>query len=319
MLTDPAAGDDAGVFRLDAERALVQTVDFFTPIVDDGYTYGRIAAVNALSDVYAMGGRPLTALNLLAYPPDKVPEPVVREILRGGADAVRAAGCALIGGHTVRTPEPLYGLAVTGLVAPAAMLANSAAAAGDLIVLTKPLGTGIITTALKRGCAPAAAVARAVDSMQRLNAAGPDLAAAGVRAATDVTGFGLTGHLAALCAASASGAELWYDRVPALDPSVPELVAAGCVPGGTADNLAAAAAVTDWGDCPPATRVLLADAQTSGGLLICVAAPAGAAVAAALARHAVTAAVVGRITAAPAGAPPLVVRRAPAAAPGTLP
>ena len=310
-------GDDAGVYRLDAERALVQTVDFFTPIVDDGYTYGRIAAVNALSDVYAMGGRPLTALNLLAYPPDRVPEQVVSDILRGGIDALRGAGCALIGGHTVRNPEPLFGLAVTGIVAPEAMLTNAAARPGDLLLLTKPLGTGIITTALKRGCASPEAVARAVDSMQRLNRAGPDLAAAGVRAATDVTGFGLTGHLAALCAASACGGELWYDRVPALHPTVPELIGAGCIPGGTADNLAAADAVTDWGDCPAPARVLMADAQTSGGLLICLAAAAREQVAAALARHGVTAAVVGRITA--AGATPLVVRRAPPGAPSTLP
>ena len=298
VLVGSAAGDDAGVYRLDAERALVQTADFFTPVVDDGYTYGRIAAANALSDVYAMGGRPLSALNVLGYPPDQVPDAVITEILRGGADTAHGAGCAVIGGHTVRNPEPIYGMAVTGLVHPERLLTKGAARAGDLLVLTKPLGTGIITTALKRGAAPAQAVERAVDAMTQLNLAGPDLAAAGVVAATDVTGFGLTGHLADLCAASSCGAELWYDRVPMLDDSLAALIADGCVPGGTADNLSAAAAAVDWGTCPEPTRVLLADAQTSGGLLVCVPEARYEAVCAALATHDALQAVIGRVTAA---------------------
>ena len=309
MLVGSAAGDDAGVYRLDAERALVQTVDFFTPIVDDGYTYGRIAAANALSDVYAMGGRPLTALNILGYPPDKVPEEVVVEILRGGADVVQEAGCVTIGGHTVRNPEPVYGLAVTGLVRPEGLLTKSAARPGDYLVLTKPLGTGIVTTALKRGYAAPELVERAVRSMALLNSAGPDLAAAGVIAGTDVTGFGLSGHLADLCAASGCGAELWHDRVPALDPAVADLIADGCVPGGSADNLAAAAAVVDWGACPDATRVLLADAQTSGGLLLCVDETLLDPVRTVLAAHGALDAVVGRMTR--ARTRPLVVRAAP--------
>lgn len=296
MLIGSAAGDDAGVYRLDAERALVQTTDFFTPVVDDGYTYGRIAAANALSDVYAMGGRPLTALNVLGYPPDMVPDSVIAEILRGGADTAHGAGCAVIGGHTVRTPEPIYGMAVTGLVHPDKLLTKDAARPGDLLMLTKPLGTGIITTALKRGAAPAQAVQRAVAAMTQLNRAGPDLAAAGVAAATDVTGFGLTGHLADLCAASDCGAELWFDRVPVLDAGLPKLVADGSVPGGTADNLAAAAAVVDWGTCPEPTRIILADPQTSGGLLLCVAAERQEAVRTVLAAHSALAAVVGRVT-----------------------
>lgn len=304
-----AAGDDAGVYRIDAERALVQTVDFFTPIVDDGYHYGRIAAANALSDVYAMGGRPLTALNVLGFPPDKVPAEVVREILRGGAGTVRKAGAVTIGGHTVRNPEPVYGLAVTGLVRPARLLTKAAARPGDYLVLTKPLGTGIVTTALKQGKAEAALVERAVRAMVRLNSAGPAVAAIGVRAGTDVTGFGLTGHLADLCAASGCGAELWYDRVPLLDPALAGLIAAGCVPGGSADNLAAAAAVVDWGTCPEASRVLLADAQTSGGLLLCVAAPRLETVRPVLAAHGALAAVVGRMTRARAA--PIVARAAP--------
>lgn len=296
MLIGSAAGDDAGVYRLDAERALVQTADFFTPVVDDGYTYGRIAAANALSDVYAMGGRPLSALNVLGYPPDKVPESVIAEILRGGADTAHGAGCAVIGGHTVRNPEPIYGMAVTGLVHPERLLTKDAARPGDLLMLTKPLGTGIITTALKRGTAPERAVERAVAAMTRLNRAGPDLAAAGVAAATDVTGFGLTGHLADLCAASTCGAELWYERVPVLDAAVPDLIAAGCVPGGTADNLTAAETAVDWGPCPRTTRILLADAQTSGGLLLCVPEARYEAVCAVLAAHDAMEAVVGRMT-----------------------
>ena len=304
-----AAGDDAGVYRLDAERALVQTVDFFTPIVDDGYTYGRIAAANSLSDVYAMGGRPITALNILGYPPDKVPQEVVVEILRGGGDAVREAGCATVGGHTVRNPEPVYGLAVTGLVHPDGLLTKAAAREGDYLLLTKPLGTGIVTTALKRGRVASEVVERAVRSMTLLNSAGPDLAAAGVVAGTDVTGFGLTGHLADLCTGSDCGAELWYDRVPAIDPAVTDLIADGCVPGGSADNLAAAEPVVDWGACPETIRVLLADAQTSGGLLLCVGESLLDRVRAVLAAHGALDAVVGRITR--AGATPLVVRAAP--------
>ena len=309
MLIGSAAGDDAGVYLLDSERALVQTADFFTPVVDDGYTYGRIAAANALSDVYAMGGRPLSALNILGYPADKVPGAVITDILRGGADMAQSAGCAIIGGHTVRNPEPIYGMAVTGLVHPQKLLTKDAAQPGDLLMLTKPLGTGIITTALKRGEAPRRAVARAVAAMTQLNQAGPDLAAAGITAATDVTGFGLTGHLADLCAASECGAELWFDRVPLLDPAIPELIAAGCVPGGTADNLAAADLAVDWGACPEATRIILADAQTSGGLLLCVAAERQEAVRAVLATHGALDAVVGRIT--PGQTTQLVVREGP--------
>ena len=314
MLIGSAAGDDAGVYQIDAERALVQTVDFFTPVVDDGYTYGRIAAANALSDVYAMGGRPLSALNVLGYPPDKVPVAVIAEILRGGADTAHSAGCAVIGGHTVRNPEPIYGMAVTGLVHLDRLLTKDAARPGDLLILTKPLGTGIITTALKRGTAPACAVERAVEAMTQLNRAGQDLAAAGVAAATDITGFGLTGHLADLCAASACGAELWYDRVPVLDAALPALIADGCVPGGTADNLAAAEAAVDWGACPEATRIILADAQTSGGLLLCVAPERQEAVRTVLSAHGALDAVVGRVTS--AQTTPVVVTPGPTSRPG---
>lgn len=287
----------------------MQTVDFFTPVVDDGYRYGRIAAANALSDVYAMGGRPLTALNVLGYPPAKVPAEVVGEILRGGAETVHEAGAVTLGGHTVRNPEPVYGLAVTGLVRPQQLLTKAAARPGDYLVLTKPLGTGIVTTALKRGQAAGELVERTVRCMERLNSAGPEAAGLGVTAGTDVTGFGLTGHLAELCAASGCGAELWYDRVPLIDPALTGLIAAGCVPGGSADNLAAAAVVVDWGACPEASRVLFADAQTSGGLLLCVRQTLLDAVCRVLAEHGALAAVVGRMTR--AGAAPIVVRAAP--------
>ena len=250
----------------------MQTVDFFTPIVDDPFVFGQIAAVNALSDVYAMGGRPLTALNLLGVPTDDVPPEVIARILAGGASKVREAGCALVGGHTIRNPEPIYGLSVTGLVHPKRLLTNAGAKPGDLLVLTKPLGTGIITTAIKRGLASARLEKRAVASMSRLNRPGAALGEAGlVRGATDVTGFGLLGHLASMCRASGVAAEIDAASVPALDPEVLGLIESGCVPGGTKTNLETAGELTEFEDAvTPGRRLLLADAQTSGGLLLCV-------------------------------------------------
>jgi selenide, water dikinase len=258
------------VYRLDARRALVQTLDFFTPIVDDAYTYGLIAATNALSDVYAMGGQPLTAMNIMGMPQELVPPATITAILRGGADKCREARCALVGGHSIRNPEPIYGLSVTGLVHPRRVLTNAGARAGDVLILTKPLGTGIITTALKRGQAPRAAVRAAIHSMTRLNDPGPDLAATGrVHALTDVTGFGLLGHLRSMCRESGVGAEIWAGAVPVL-PHVWELIAAGCVPGGTRNNLDFAGEIVRWdAGVTNAQKLLLADAQTSGGLLIC--------------------------------------------------
>ena len=270
VLAGVDANDDAGVFMLDDGVALVQTVDFFTPIVDDGATFGRIAAANALSDCYAMGARPLTALNVLAYPPDRVPADVVAAILNGGAEGAAAAGCAIIGGHTIRNPEPIFGMVVTGVAAPEALLRKDAARPGDALFLTKPLGTGIITTAAKNASASPAALDAAVASMRQLNLAGLDAAALGVRAATDVTGFGLIGHLATICEASGCSAQLWAERVPTLHPEVPKLAAEGAVPSGTRDNRRAADAHTDWGESAEATRWILSDAQTSGGLLLCV-------------------------------------------------
>lgn len=271
LLVGAATADDAGVYRIDRSRALVQTVDFFTPIVDDPYTYGEIAATNSLSDVYAMGGRPLTAMNLMGVPTDLVPPKMINAILRGGGAKVKEANCVLVGGHTIRNPEPFYGLSVTGLVNPRRMITNSAARAGDLLVLTKPLGTGIITTGIKRGVASRVAARKAVRVMSQLNIAGAELAEQDlVRAGTDVTGFGLLGHLGSLCRASGVGAEIHAARLPMIDREVRILIAKECIPGGTRDNLKAAEDFTIFDEATDQQRFLLADAQTSGGLLLCV-------------------------------------------------
>ena len=271
LLVGSATADDAGVYRLDATRALVQTTDFFTPIVDDPYAYGQIAAANALSDVYAMGGRPITAMNLLGMPTDKVPPEVIRRILKGGATKVKQAGCALVGGHSIRNPEPIYGLAVTGLVHPKRLITNASARAGDVLVLTKPLGTGIATTGIKRGLASEALARKATRVMSTLNLAGAELAERRlVKAGTDITGFGLLGHLASLCRASGVCAEINAEALPVISPEILSLIGQGSVPGGTRANLETADAVVDWNNATEAIRLLLADAQTSGGLLLCV-------------------------------------------------
>ncbi len=292
-----STGDDAGVYKIDRDRALVQTVDFFTPIVDDAFAYGQIAAANALSDVYAMGGRPLTALNLVGFPVERLPVTVVNRILRGGASTLLEAKCVLVGGHTIRNPEPIYGLAVTGIVSPRRMLTNAGARPGDVLVLTKPLGTGIVTTAIKRKLASAALQRMAIAIMKQLNIAGPDIAERRLaRAAVDVTGFGLLGHLHAMCRASGVGAEILASHVPAIAPSVLGLIADGCVPGGSRDNLSEAKRFAEWDRVSDAHQVLLTDAQTSGGLLLAVPAKHVDAVVARLARlNAACAAVIGRI------------------------
>lgn len=271
LLVGSATADDAGVYRLNRAQALVQTVDFFTPIVDDPFTYGQIAAANALSDVYAMGGRPLTALNLLAVPEEEVPPSSVAAILRGGLDKATEAKCAIVGGHTIRNPEPLYGLAVTGLVSPRRIIANSQGRPGDVLVLTKPLGTGIATTGIKRGLTSPALARRAIRVMAQLNRVGFALAERGlVRAGTDVTGFGLLGHLASLCRASGVGAAIRGSALPVLGREILELMARDCYPGGSRQNMKTADSYTDWGRATPALKALLCDAQTSGGLLLCV-------------------------------------------------
>ena len=289
--------DDAGVYKLSDELALVQTVDFFTPIVDDPYAFGAIAAANALSDIYAMGGRPLTALNLLAYPVSALDPETVAEILRGGADKLQEAGVVVVGGHTIDDTEPKYGAAVTGTIHPQRIVTNAAAQPGDLLVLTKPLGTGIISTAIKAARAPADVVAAAVESMVRLNAAAATaMLEVGVHAATDVTGFGLLGHLREMLAASGVGAELHAAAVPVL-PGTLDLLAQGHVPGGSRRNLDAVRAwITIAPAVPAHVPLLLADAQTSGGLLIAAAANRAAQLQAALQAHGTPAAVIGRLT-----------------------
>jgi selenide,water dikinase len=271
LLVGAATADDAGVYRIDRDRALVLTVDFFTPIVDDPLRYGQIAAANALSDVYAMGGRPLAALNLMGIPADLVPPRVIRAILRGGAQKALEAGCTIVGGHTIRNPEPVYGLAVTGFVSPRNVMTNAKAHPEDLLVLTKPLGTGIATTGIKRGLTSARLAARAISTMIQLNHVGATIAERRLaRAATDITGFGLLGHLGSMCRASGVGARLFATNVPALSPEVRRLIENDCIPGGTRENLKLAQSFTRWHDVSYADQILLADAQTSGGLLLCV-------------------------------------------------
>jgi selenide,water dikinase len=247
-------------------------VDFFTPIVDDPHRYGQIAAANALSDVYAMGGRPLTALNIVGMPEEDLPPSVIARILKGGQSKAKEAGCVVIGGHSIKNPEPIYGMAVTGLVNPRHLITNANARPGDLLLLTKPLGTGIVTTGIKRGVASPTLARRAVQLMSGLNRVGADLAESRlVRAGTDITGFGLLGHLGSLCRASGVGAEIQAARVPAIARGVWQLLEAGCVPGGTKENLRTALDFTDFADTVSAEqRLLLADAQTSGGLLLCL-------------------------------------------------
>jgi len=250
----------------------VQTLDFFTPIVDDPFLFGQIAAANSLSDVYAMGGRPVTAMNIVGIPEDKVPPEAVIDILKGGAEKVREAGCLVVGGHTIQNPEPIYGLSVTGIVPLKGYFSNAGANAGDVLVLTKPLGTGIVTTAIKRGIAPGNLESKTVEVMRRLNDAGAGLAERGlVSAATDVTGFGLLGHLGSLCRASGVSATISAGRLPTIDDAVIDLIERECIPGGSRENLAATADFVDWNSgVSDALRVLATDAQTSGGLLLAV-------------------------------------------------
>ena len=271
MLVNSTTYDDAGVYRLDRRRALVQTVDFFTPIVDDPFAYGQIAAANSLSDVYAMGGRPLTALNIIGFPTDMISPSTASAILRGGLSKAAEAGCAIIGGHSIRNPEPIYGLAVTGVVNTDKMMTNANARAGDLLVLTKPLGTGIATTAIKKGVASRALAKKVITLMSQLNQVGAVVAEEGlVRAATDVTGFGLLGHLANLCRGSGLCADVDPDAIPMISKEIADLIQRDFIPCGTRENLYSATVVVDWRGTTQRQQILLSDAQTSGGLLLCV-------------------------------------------------
>ena len=264
--------DDAAVYVLDAQTALLLTVDFFTPIVDDPYDFGRIAAANSLSDIYAMGGRPLTAMNLVAFPCSLGPD-IVAEVMRGGADVVREAGAVIVGGHTIDDPEPKYGLSIMGITHPDRVVRNVGAQPGDVLVLTKPIGTGIIATAIKRGLETEDSARRVIESMAKLNrGASEAMLAADAHAATDVTGYGLLGHLHEMLEGSGCSAKLSLSGVPIFD-RVPKYSADGVRPGRTADLIAFASAFTVWmngADQEPWMGVL-ADPQTSGGLLIAVA------------------------------------------------
>jgi len=274
LLVGLDTSDDAAVYRLRPDLAVVVTTDFFTPVVDDPYDWGRIAATNALSDVYAMGGAPLLALNLVAWPREGLPFELLARVLDGGGDVVRSAGAIVGGGHSIDDAEPKYGLAVVGTVDPARVLTNAGAQPGDALVLTKPIGLGVISTALKRDAAPPELLAEAVRVMTALNDTARDAAAElgdAVHAVTDVTGFGLMGHLREMLVASDVGAEIDAGAVPVID-GVRDLLAAGMVAGGTQRNHAFVSDTVDWGHLPEPEQLLLADAQTSGGLLLAVAA-----------------------------------------------
>jgi selenide, water dikinase len=270
VLVDASTSDDAAVYRLSDDRALVATVDFFTPIVDDAFDFGRIAAANALSDIYAMGARPRFALNLIAFPRDLLGTGLLEEIVRGGGEIALEAGIAVIGGHSIDDTEPKFGMCVIGEADPRLITRIAGALAGDVLVLTKPIGTGVIATAIKQGIASEDVVRDAVASMTTLNrGAAEAMLRVGVSAATDVTGFGLVGHLRNMLRASGVSAEISTAAVPLL-PGVAEL-AAECIPGGTRRNREDVAADVSWD--PALTelqQLLMCDAQTSGGLLISV-------------------------------------------------
>ncbi len=295
VLLGYGTNDDAGVYLLEDGPALVQTVDFFTPIVDDPYDFGRIAATNALSDVYAMGGRPLTALNIVAFPED-LDLAILSRILEGGAEVARAAGVAVLGGHTIKDAEPKYGMAITGIVDPKRMVTNAGAQLGDALVLSKPLGTGVLTTARKRGLIADQDLDEAIRWMTLLNdRAAAAMLIAGAHAATDITGFGLLGH--AINMARASKVRLVFDStaVPFMR-SVLDLIERGAVAGGTRHNAEAHAAFTTFSpSVPRAVRMALSDAQTSGGLLISVAPSAADRLANDLQKHGARAAIVGEV------------------------
>ena len=270
LLVGIGTADDAAVYRLNDDVALVQTVDFFPPIVDDPYVFGEVAAANALSDVYAMGGAPLLALNIVGFPA-ALPKDILVQILKGGAAKTREAGVLIVGGHTVDDAEPKYGLAVTGTVRPGAQVTNAGARPGDALVLTKPIGSGIITTAGKQQAVDAPLLDQAVAMMSTLNdAASRAMVRVGVNACVDVTGFGLVGHLREVVEASGVGARLAVGRIPVLD-GVRRLLDRGIAPGGTRRNLESTLGAVAWS--PSLTeeeRLLVCDAQTSGGLLISV-------------------------------------------------
>lgn len=293
LIVGTATADDAGVYRIAPDLALVQTVDFFTPVVDDPFDWGRIAAANALSDIHAMGAKPLTALQLIGWPRETIAWEVAARVIEGGAAVMAEAGCVIVGGHSIDDQEPTYGFAVTGTVHPDRVVANRGARPGDSLILTKPLGIGIVTTGIKRRLCPPELARVAIDQMATTNAsAAAGLGIAGVHAATDVTGFGLLGHLLEMLGDGDIDAEIDVDSVPVLD-GVEELLAAGCWPGGSQRNLDAVRPHVS-GSVDESMVQVLADAQTSGGLLIAASDPI--AVMGAIEEAGATARVIGRIS-----------------------
>jgi selenide, water dikinase len=296
LLVGTETGDDAAVYRINDDTALILTVDFFPPITDDPFEFGAIAAANSLSDVYAMGGRPLVALNIVGFPAS-LDKDILGEVLRGGYSKANEAGCLIVGGHTVDDPEPKYGLSVVGIVEPGKQVTNAGARPGDMLVLTKPLGTGIITTAGKQEKVSPEVLEGAVTTMATLNrAAAEAMMKVGVNAATDITGFGLMGHLKSMVRGSKVTAQVSLSRVPVL-PGVWDLLDQGVAPGGTHRNLHSVADTVQWhGDLSQREQLLLCDAQTSGGLLISVAGSKLDALLSQLSQGGVSVAVVGEIT-----------------------
>jgi selenide,water dikinase len=306
--------DDAGIYRIGPGMALVQTVDFFTPLVDDPFTFGQIAATNALSDVYAMGGRPLTALAIVCFPQDAALE-ILEQIMRGGLSKMAETKCIVVGGHSVRDAEMKFGYAVTGLIDPERVYTNAGAMPGDVLILTKPIGTGVIATALKQGKSEPAWVERAVRSMTTLNSTASTIAIAcsGVHAITDITGFGLMGHSREMAFGSGVTLEIETDKVPLIEGAL-EAVAAGAIPGGLLANRDFAECVVadaPGGRIPDDLRALLYDPQTSGGLLISVAVEDAPTLLADLLNAGLPAATIGHVSGAftpDAGAPVILLR-----------
>jgi selenide, water dikinase len=303
LLVGRETSDDAGVYRLTQDIALIQTLDFFTPIVNDPYDFGQIAAANALSDVYAMGGRPLTAMNIVCFPLKQLDKNILREILRGGIDKIHEAGASLVGGHSVDDVELKYGLAVTGIVAPDRVLTNAGAQPGDVLVLTKPIGTGVLATAIKAGLASAATTQLATAVMATLNKTAAEVMAAyPVHACTDITGFGLLGHALEVALASHARLVIDIESVPIL-PEVLDLGGMGLIPAGSyANRNHCAHQVCNAVAIDPLRLDLMADAQTSGGLLIALAREYGEAIVEDLHQHGVAdAAIIGEVTGQQAG------------------